>query len=61
MYWTTFLNAFCLVRVFITCQNKTRKKLVATVSRCEDVYNRADEPSVTFCERGGAVTRAIDF
>ena len=34
---------------------KTHKKLIATVSRCEGVYNRTDEPSVTFCERGGTV------
>ncbi len=34
---------------------KTHKKLVATVSRCEGVYNRTDEPRVTFCERGGTV------
>lgn len=25
------------------------------VRRCEDVYNRTDESSVTFCERGGTV------
>ena len=28
---------------------ENRKKLVATVSRREGVYNRAGEPSVTFC------------
>ena len=28
-----------------------RKKLVATVNRREGVYNRAGEPSVTFCEK----------
>ena len=32
----------------------TRKKLVATGSRRERVYKRTGEPSVTFCERGGA-------
>ena len=26
---------------------QTRKKLVATVNRCEDVYSRAGEPNVT--------------
>ena len=30
---------------------RTRKKLVATASRCESVYNRTGEPSVTFCEK----------
>ena len=30
-------------------RRRTRKKLVATASRCEDVYNRAGKPSVTFC------------
>ena len=30
---------------------RTRKKLVATASRREGVYNRAGEPSVTFCEK----------
>ena len=28
---------------------EARKKLVATVSRREGVYNRAGEPSETFC------------
>jgi len=28
----------------------TRKKAVATVSRCECVYKRTGEPSVPFCE-----------
>ena len=40
---------------------QTHKKLVATASRCEGVYNRAGEPSVTFCERGEARKRADDF
>ena len=31
------------------CRRCARKRLVATASRCEDVYNRAGEPSVTFC------------
>ena len=30
-----------------------RKKLVATASCCEGVYNRAGEPSATFCGKGG--------
>ena len=30
-----------------------RKKLVATASCREDVYNRAGEPSATFCGKGG--------
>jgi len=48
-------------RVFITCQYKTRKKLVATASRRERVYKRTDKPSVTFCEKGEARKRADDF
>ena len=36
----------------------TRKKLVATASRRESVYNRAGEPSMAFCERGGARKQA---
>lgn len=36
----------------------TRKKLVATANRREGVYNRTGEPSVTFCERGGARKRS---
>ena len=35
-----------------------RKKLVATANRCEGVYNRAGEPSVTFCERGATPASA---
>ena len=35
-----------------------RKKLVATASRREGACNRTGEPSVTFCERGGARERA---
>ena len=35
-------------------EGATRKKVVATASRCEGVYNRAGEPSVPFCERGAA-------
>ena len=27
----------------------------------DGVYNRAGEPSVTFCEKGGVVKRATDF
>lgn len=37
--------------IFLT---STRKKLVATANRREGVYNRAGEPSVTFCGKGGA-------
>ncbi len=36
---------------------RTRKKLVATASRCEGV----GEPSVTFCGKGGARKRADDL
>ena len=32
----------------------TLQKAIATVSRCEGVYNRADELSVTFYEKGAA-------
>ena len=35
-----------------------RKKLVATANRCEGACNRTGEPSVTFCEKGGARERA---
>ena len=41
--------------------SRTRKKLVAAASRREGVYNRTGEPSVTFCERGGARKRADDL
>ena len=37
-----------------------RKRLVATVSRREGACNRAGEPSVTFCGKGGASERADD-
>ena len=37
--------------IFLT---STRKKLVATANRREGVYNRAGEPGVTFCGKGGA-------
>ncbi|MCQ4021793.1 MULTISPECIES: hypothetical protein [unclassified Ruminococcus] len=39
---------FC---AFYRCElnSHTRKRLVATASRSEGVYNRAGEPSVTFC------------
>ena len=39
----------------------THKKLVATASRREDVYNRTDRPSVTCCEGGGTVQQVTDF
>ena len=42
-------------------RRRTRKKVVATVKRCERVYKRTDEPSELFCERGGTVQRVIDF
>ena len=32
----------------------TRKKVVATASRCEHVYKRTEELSVPFCEKGAA-------
>ena len=38
-----------------------RKKVVATVSRCECVYKRTGEPSVPFCEKGGTTARVTDF
>ena len=40
---------------------KSHKKLLATAHRREDVYNRADEPSVTFCERVETRKWADDF
>ena len=39
----------------------TRKRVVARVSRREGVYNRAGEPSVPFCGKGGARERADGF
>ena len=38
----------------ICCRRHTRKKVVATVSRHERACKRIGEPSVPFCERGGA-------
>ena len=40
---------------------KTRKKLLATVRRCEGVYNRTAKRSESFYERGGTVQRVTDF
>ena len=39
----------------------TRKRVVATASRREGVYNRTGEPSVPFCGKGGARERADGF
>ena len=39
----------------------SRKKVVATASRCECVYKRTGEPSVPFYEKGGTVTQVTDF
>ena len=38
-----------------------RKKLVATVSRREGVYNRTGEPSVTFCEKEEQVSGRMAY
>ena len=38
-------------------RRQARKRLAATGIRCEGVYNRAGEPSVTFCGRGGMTER----
>jgi len=35
--------------------------VVTTESRREGVYNRTDEPSVPFCEKGGTVKQVTDF
>ncbi len=43
------------------CRKHSRKKVVATASRREGVYNRTGEPSVPFCEKGEARKRANDF
>ena len=43
------------------CRRYTRKKVVATASRCECVYKRTVEPSVPFCERGEMTARVTDF
>ncbi len=40
---------------------RTRKKVVATVSRRERVYKRTGEPSVPFCDKGGMTERLTDF
>ena len=37
-------------------KNRAPKKVVATASRCEGVYNRAGAPSVPFWDRAGAMT-----
>ena len=50
------LNCIILKR-----RRRNRKRLLATASRSEGVYNRAGEPGVTFCEKGGAVEWATDF
>ena len=47
--------------VYKNAKRHTRKKLLATANRCEGACNRTGEPSVTFCERGGARERANDF
>ena len=39
----------------------THKELLTTGSRCECVYKRTGEPSVTLCEEGGTVKQVIDF
>ena len=44
----------CLLLTIWIFLTSTRKKLVATANRREGVYNRAGEPSVTFCGKGGA-------
>ena len=40
---------------------RTRKKLVATASRREGVYNRTGEPSVTFCEKEEQVSGRMAY
>ena len=45
----------------IRAAGASRKKVVATVSRCERVYKRTGELSVPFCERGGTTARVTDF
>ena len=42
-------------------RRSTRKRLIATGSRREGVYNRAGKPSVPFCGKRGARERADDF
>ena len=59
-------NAFCSLGVRISAQftqktSQNRKKLVTTARRSERVYKRADERSVTFCEKGGTVEQVTDF
>ena len=49
------------LRLWQYYRDKNCEKLVATASRHESVYNRTDEPSVTFHERGGTTVRVMDF
>lgn len=37
---------------------QSQKKVVATASRREGVYNQTGEPSVPFCEKGAAADKA---
>lgn len=41
-------------------QVQSRKKLAATANRREGVYNRTDEPSVTFRKRSSSVIKQWD-
>ena len=50
----------CLVAGEVSLDRKHPQKVVATVSRREGVYNRAGEPSMPFCGKGGARERADD-
>ena len=42
-------------------RRRTRKKVVATVSRRECVYKRTGKPSEPFYEKGGTVKQVTDF
>lgn len=42
-------------------RRRTRKRLIVTASRREGVYDRAGEPSVSVCGKGGTVERVTDF
>ena len=53
-----FSTLFCKYDI-VLLPHQNRKKLVAKASRSEGVYNRADEPSVTFCEKGAATEHMI--
>ncbi len=45
----------------LAAQPHTREKVVATANRCECVYKRTGEPSVTFHEKGAAADKVMPY